>query len=103
MKAGKSMTRVPRVGLDLAKRVFVLYAVDAREHCVAGKKPRGQELLHHFALLQPCLIGREDDSGAHYWARELRQLDHDALIMDPKLVARYRTHAAGKGPFQQLV
>ena len=85
------MQKIMRVGLDLAKSVFVVYGVDEREHCRLRRTLRRAELLPFFAALEPCLIGMESGSGAHYWARELGALGHDARIMDPRLVVPYRS------------
>lgn len=80
-----------RVGLDLAKSVFVLYGVDERGKCRLRRHMQRSDVLTFFATLSPCLVGMEAGSGAHYWARELIELGHDARIMDPRLVAPYRS------------
>jgi transposase len=85
------MKKIMRVGLDLAKSVFVVYGVDEREHCQCRRTLRRSDVLRFFANLEPCLVGMESGSGAHYWARELLALGHDARIMDPRLVAPYRS------------
>ena len=85
------MKNVIRVGLDLAKSIFVVYGVDDRGKCQLRRQLRRAEVLNFFANLEPCLIGMEAGSGAHYWARELRELGHDARIIDPRLVAPYRS------------
>jgi len=71
--------------------VFVVYGVDEQEHCQLRRSLRRSELLRFFAQLEPCLIGMEAGSGAHYWARELCSLGHEARIIDPRLVAPYRS------------
>ena len=85
------MKKIMRVGLDLAKSVFVVYGVDEHECCQLRKTLRRSELLRFFASLQPCLVGMECGSGAHYWSRQLQALGHDARIMDPRLVGPYRS------------
>ena len=85
------MRKIMRVGLDLAKSVFVVYGVDEREHGQLRRTLRRGEVLPFFATLEPCLVGMESGSGAHYWARELQALGHEARIMDPRLVAPYRS------------
>ena len=88
---------IMRLGLDLAKSVFVVYGIDANEQCRLRRQLRRKEVLQFFANMKPCLIGMESGSGAHYWARELIKLGHDARIMDPRLVAAYRSQGrAGK-------
>jgi transposase len=42
-----------------------------------------------FANLPRCLIGLEACGGAHYWARELQALGHDARLMPPQYVKAY--------------
>jgi transposase len=85
------MQKIMRVGLDLAKSVFVVYGVDEHEHGQLRRTLRRSEVLQFFANLEPCLVGMESGSGAHHWARELRALGHDARIMDPRLVVPYRS------------
>lgn len=84
-------SKIMRVGLDLAKSVFVIYGVDERGKCRVRRHMRRGEVLTFFATLSACRVGMEAGSGAHYWARELIELGHDARIMDPRLVAPYRS------------
>lgn len=83
--------QIMRVGLDLAKSVFVVYGVNERGKCELRRRLRRSEVLRFFATLSPCVVGMEAGSGGHYWARELMVLGHDARIMDPRLVAPYRS------------
>ena len=41
------------------------------------------------ASLPPCLIGMEACATAHYWARELTKLGHEARLMPAKDVKAY--------------
>jgi transposase len=85
------MESIMRVGIDLSKNVFVICGVDSRERVTLKRTLKRNEVLSFFADLQRCLIGMEAGSGAHYWARELNKLGHDARIMDPRRVAPYRS------------
>jgi len=79
-----------RCGLDIAKQVFQVHAVN--EHGLAkGRKTlqRGK-VLEYFARLPPCLIGIEACGGAHYWARALSKLGHTVKLMAPQFVIPYR-------------
>ena len=84
------MSKVSRIGIDLSKSVFVVYGVDEREQCCLKRTLKRADVLSFFATLEPCQVAMESGSGAHYWARELIMLGHDARIIDPKLVAPYR-------------
>lgn len=86
-----------RFGLDLAKRSFAVCGVDEQERIVVRKTLRRDELLCFFAQQSPAVVAMESGSGAHHWARCLRQMGHEPRIIDPKFVAPYRRQgAAGK-------
>ena len=65
---------ITTIGLDLAKSVFQLYAVNADGAVVWRKKLRRSALLQELAKVPPCLIGMEACATAHYWAREISAL-----------------------------
>jgi transposase len=67
------MGEITTVGLDLAKSVLQVHAVDA-----SGRQVRRQQLVKFFAGLSPCLIGMEACATAHYCARELTALSHES-------------------------
>ncbi len=80
---------VTTVGLDLAKHIFQIHAIDASGRVVfAGAVKRGK-VLAFFQALPPCLVGMEACGSAHYWARELVKLGHDARMMPPAYVKPY--------------
>ena len=79
-----------RIGLDLAKNVFEVYAVDGNEAFLFRKTLKRQQLLTFFCQLEPSIVGMESCGGAHYWSRELRKLGHDIRMMAPQFVAPYR-------------
>lgn len=84
------MNPVIRVGIDLAKHTFSLCGVDVHEHIVLERTLRRVELLTFFSNLPACIVAMEAGSGAHHWTRALRDLGHDARIIDPGFVAPYR-------------
>jgi transposase len=77
------------VGLDLAKNVFQVHGVDMQGAVVLRRKLRRAQVLTFFAGLEPCLVGMEACSGAHFWARELIELGHEVRIMPPRYVKPY--------------
>lgn len=82
--------KVKRIGLDLAKNLFEIYGVDGEERVAVRETLKRGKVLEYFAQLPPCLVGMEACGGAHYWARELAKLGHDARLMAPQFVAPYR-------------
>ena len=83
------MHSITRIGLDLAKSVFQVHAVNAQEQVVLHRSLRRAQLLKWFAKLPPCLIGMEACGTAHHWARELTRLGHDVRLIPPAYVKAY--------------
>jgi len=80
---------ITTIGLDLAKTVFQVHGVDANGKVALRKQLKRPQVLAFFANLRPCLIGLEACAGAHYWARELLKLGHDARLISPLFVKPY--------------
>lgn len=80
---------VTTIGLDIAKNVFQIHGVDHHGKTLLRKQLKRNQLLEFFANLLPCLIGLEACGGAHYWARELIKLGHDAKLISPQFVKPY--------------
>ncbi len=83
------MGEVTTVGLDLAKQVFQVHAVDAAGRVMLRKALRRGQVTTFFAGLPRCLIGVEACATAHYWARELTALGHEVRLMPPQYVKAY--------------
>ena len=75
---------IKRIGLDLAKNIFQIHAVDHHEHVVLRKTLRRDRMIAFFTQLTPCLIGIEACGSSHYWARELTRLGHTVRIIPPQ-------------------
>ena len=66
-KSIRNLWTVTGVGLDLAKRVFQVHAVDARGEIVVARKLTRSQLILFFAELPPCVVAMEACSSAHHW------------------------------------
>ena len=82
------MVVVTTIGLDLAKNVFQVHAVDVAGSVVLRKRLRRGQVLAFFAGLPPRLIGLEACATAHHWAR-LIALGHETRLMPPSDVKAY--------------
>src|SRR5712672_2312804 len=81
--------QITTIGLDIAKNVFQVHGIDAKEKVVVRKQLRRNKVIDFFKALPPCLIGMEACATAHYWARELTKLGHKVRLMPPKDVKAY--------------
>jgi transposase len=77
------------IGLDIAKSVFQVHAVDGRSGAIMKKRLPRRKVLPFFAKLEGSLIGMEACATAHHWARELEALGHAVKLMPPSYVKAY--------------
>ena len=64
----RTMNEITRVGVDLAKKVFHVTAMDAAGGIVERRRLRRAGLQSYLALLSPgCVIAMEACGGSHHW------------------------------------
>lgn len=86
------MSEITRVGVDLAKHVIQIHAVDTNERLVQNKALARDKFLAWCARLpQGCMVAMEASSSAHHWARKLVALGLEARIIAAHLVSPYRS------------
>lgn len=85
------MSEITRVGVDLAKNVIQVHAVDSSGKLITNRALSRDKFMSWCAQLPACvLIAMEASSSAHHWARKLVALGLDARIIAAHLVAPYR-------------
>ena len=80
---------VTAVGIDLAKNVFQVHAVDARGKVVLRKQLRRAQVAGFFSNMPPCLIGMEACASAHHWGRTFERFGHTVRLMASQFVKPY--------------
>jgi transposase len=63
------MRATTTIGLDIAKSVFQVHAVNMAGEVVVRRKLTRGRVLSFFESLPRCLVGIEACSSSHYWAR----------------------------------
>jgi transposase len=81
--------KITTVGIDLAKNVFQVHAVNEAGKKVFNKQLRREQMAEFFAQLPPCLVGMEACGSAHHWARKLTSYGHTVRLMAPQFVKPY--------------
>lgn len=74
------------VGLDIAKCVFQIHAVNMSTGEIINQQIKRGKMLEHFANRVPCVIGIEACGSAHHWARQLTALGHSVRLIHAKAV-----------------
>ena len=82
---------IARVGVDLAKLVIQVHAVDAAGGRVLSRAlKRDQFIAWCQQLPAGCLVAMEACSSAHHWARKLKGMGLDARLIPANFVTPYR-------------
>jgi transposase len=80
---------ISTIGLDFAKSVFQVHAVDADGKVVVRRALRRAQVVRFFGKLPLCLVGVEACGTSRHWARVLIRLGHDVRQMPPAYVKPY--------------
>jgi transposase len=83
------MSEISTVGLDLAKNVFQVHAIDGSGKVVLQRQLRRGAVEKFFAQLPPCTVGMEACGSAHHWARVIGSYGHQVRLMPPAYVKPY--------------
>lgn len=84
------MKKLTRIGIDLAKNMFHLVAMDKRGKVIWRKALARRQLLEFMAQQEAAEVGMEACASAHYWGRELERLGHRVKLIHPRFVTPYR-------------
>ncbi|MGH1353313.1 MAG: IS110 family transposase [Methyloligellaceae bacterium] len=84
------MNDVSAIGIDLAKRIFEVCALDVSGNVIWSKRLK-REAFKNFMRkhASPVLIGLEACGSGHYWARFLGELGYQIKMMSPRAVKAY--------------
>jgi transposase len=83
------MQTITTIGLDIAKSVFQVHAVDGEGKIILRRQLKRRYVLTFFQKLPPCLVGIEACASSHHWSRELQALGHTVRLMPPAYVKPY--------------
>ncbi len=77
---------ITMIGLDTAKSVFQVHAVDGAGQVVIRRKLHRDELLTFFEKQGACTVAMEACGAAHHWGRALTDLGHTVRLIAPEAV-----------------
>ena len=77
---------ITMIGLDTAKSVFQVHAVNEAGKAEVRRKLRRGEVVPFFAAQPACTVVLEACGAAHHWARVLTGLGHEVKLIAPEAV-----------------
>ncbi len=83
------MSELAMVGIDLGKHSFHLHGPDKTGRGVFRKKLSRQQMMQFFSNLPVCTVVMEACAGAHFVARQLMVMGHEAKLISPQFVRPY--------------
>jgi len=83
------MSELTMVGIDLGKHSFHLHGQDKTGREVFRKKLSRQQMMQFFSNLPVCTVVMEACAGAHFVARQLIVMGHEAKLISPQFVRPY--------------
>lgn len=77
------------IAVDLAKNVFEVAVSHSPGKICLRKRLSRKTLPTFFASTPPATVVMEACSSAHFWARKLRRMDHEVVLLPPHAVRPY--------------
>lgn len=80
------MQDVKLIGIDIGKHSFHVHGQDGHGRALLRKKFSRHQLIEFLANFQPCVVVMEACAGAHFMARQIIALGHQAKLISPQFV-----------------
>ena len=80
------MGTISLIGIDLGKHCFHLHAQSASGHMVLRKKLTRGQMFTLLSNIPSCTVVMEACAGAHWVARRIQALGHQAKLISPQFV-----------------
>ncbi|WP_176072375.1 IS110 family transposase, partial [Paraburkholderia mimosarum] len=80
------MDTISLIGIDLGKHCFHLHAQSASGRMVLRKKLTRNQMFQLLGKMPSCTVVMEACAGAHWIARRLQSLGHQARLISPQYV-----------------
>lgn len=90
------MNNVTTIGIDLAKDVFAVCAMDITGAVVYHKMLKRDGFVAWAQQLRPCTIAMEACGSSHHWGRWFAAHGHVVRLMAPEFVQPFRKSMAAK-------
>jgi transposase len=87
------MTTTTIIGMDISKYSFELCGTDEHGHHTLHRRLHRDKVSLFFANLSACTVAMESCSGSQHWARQLKELGHEVMLIPAQHVVAFRQGA----------
>jgi transposase len=87
------MTTTTIIGMDISKYSFELCGADERGRHTLRRRLHRDKVSSFFANLPTCTVAMESCSGSQHWARKLKELGHEVMLIPAQHVVAFRQGA----------
>jgi transposase len=83
------MEKFIRAAIDLGKNYFQVHGLESEGGRTVSRKVKRSKMHELYSQIEPCRVGMEACSSAHYWARQLTAMGHEVVLIPPIYVKPY--------------
>ena len=83
------MKKFIRAAVDLGKNYFQFHGLASEGGAPVSRKLKRSKVQEFFSQIEPCRVGMEACGSAHYWARELKAMGHEVVLIPPAYTKPY--------------
>jgi transposase len=83
------MEEISTIGLDTAKSVFQVCAVDRQNVVLRNVQVKRRGVLKVFETIPSCTVALEACGAAFHWARQLVKMGHEVKLVPPPFLKRF--------------
>jgi transposase len=94
------MDKVTTIAVDIAKRIFSLYWVDAASGEIGAKTMTRAKFEEHMRRRARCRVVLEAGGSAHHWGRWLARQGHEVRLIAPQHVRPLCARTRPTGPMR---
>ncbi len=73
-------------GLDVAKQVFQMHWVEPDTGEICNRRFGREQLIEFLSRCAPAQVALEACGSAHFWARKLKALGHEVVLLHAKFI-----------------
>lgn len=83
------MKNINAIGIDLAKNIFQICAVDNKHRMIFNRQVKRSAVLSSLRDIEPTIVAIEACASSHYWAEQIEALGHRVRLIPTQHVKAF--------------